>query len=284
MAFPPPPGPTSASSPLGFSAPKTFGDGVTLAFKRHGALLLVALAFMIPGTLVALLAGETAQADLQGAIIQGSFSSFLTSPTALILIASVVLSYLGGVALQGVLALAAYQQLRDGRFNIIQCINQTLSRALPLIGACLLQGLLLLLIFAATGVVMAYVVTHWSVAIVGALIALVVYIRLYVIVPSAVVENIGGATALTRSTALTAGRRWSVFGLLLLLVVATIVIGIIEALIASLVQVPAVLIIISIYTSLLVAVFNGLFAGLTYFGLRGEKEGISLAGLERVFD
>ncbi len=282
---PPPPGQTGPHGPpLQFSAPQTFSQGVKLAFSRHLSLVAVALVCLIPSTLIGLLITQTLEDDVLTAIQNGDFGGFLRSNSALILLASLITGYLGSVILQGVLALAAFQHLRDGSFSVKACVNQCLARAFPLLGACLLQGLLLLLIMAATALVFAYVLSSWIVALVGFLLALVVYVRLYVIVPAAVCENSGGPVALSRSTELTAGRRWSVLGLILLGVLIAIGIGIIEEILGSIISHPLFILIMGTYTSILLALFNGLFAGLTYFGLRGEKEGISLDGLEKIFD
>ncbi len=101
--------------------------------------------------------------------------------------------------LQGALVAGAISSLNGNRIDLGAMLSRGASAALPLFGLAILEGLGLVLGFVLLIVPGLILATVWSVA-----------------VPALVVEQTGVFGAFTRSGDLTRGRRWSVFGLLVI--------------------------------------------------------------------
>ena len=101
------------------------------------------------------------------------------------------------VGMQGALVTGAIASLNGGRVDLGDMLERGLSAALPLFGLAILYGFGLLL-----GLVL---------LIIPGLILLVIW---SVAVPSLVIERTGVFGAFSRSSDLTRGRRWAIFGLM----------------------------------------------------------------------
>lgn len=113
------------------------------------------------------------------------------------------------------------------------------------------------------------------------------FIRLYVALPAAVMEERGGGPAIARSKGLTDGSRWPIFG-------AVVVMGMATGMVSAMVLVPVALMLDNpegllplVLTIALTVVSQGLAAtmmAVTYFLLRRGKENADPATLASVFD
>ncbi len=108
-----------------------------------------------------------------------------------------------GIVCSGALTIVAEDVLNGGQPRILSSIKCGVRRFLPLLGACSLAGLALVL-----GLVL---------LIVPGLIVATWY---FVVVPVCVLEGLGPTDSLRRSAALSRGVRWRLFGLAVILAVA----------------------------------------------------------------
>src|SRR5207302_7500833 len=100
-----------------------------------------------------------------------------------------------GTLCQAVILHAAFQDMRGRAVNLGESLSVGLRRFLPIIGASILLSL-----GAAVGMLL---------LIVPGLILLTMW---YVAIPACVVEELGPARSLGRSSELTRGNRWKIFG------------------------------------------------------------------------
>jgi uncharacterized membrane protein len=140
------------------------------------------------------------------------------------------------------------------------------SRLGPLVGASIVTGILIWL---------------WSLLLIvpGVIRA----VRWILVAPVVIMEREDADSARARSETLTAGHRWGIFGLLLVLVVINLVLGAVAG------AVFGVTGMLSFFVTkvLVVAVTNSFQAalyGVMYYQLRSEKEGIDIEQLAAVFD
>ncbi len=174
-------------------------------------------------------------------------------------------SMLLGMILTAALIYGTFQELRGQRATIGECLSHGLRRAIPVLGVALL-------VMAAT---------------MAGLIALIVpgfivMTMLWVAIPVAVVEQPGVINSLRRSSELTKGDRWRVFGILfLLLFMENIVNKIIENMGGS--DVTFILL-FSLAISAFVGAVGAVVAAVGYHDLRVVKEGVGIDELAAVFD
>ena len=188
--------------------------------------------------------------------------------------------------LVGALAYGVFQELRGRRASIAACIHVGFARLFAVLGVALLVGLLLGGLFAAAyALAFAQILFGMVALIVVAIVAVVLTCRYFVAVPAAVVEEVGPAAALGRSTVLTQGRRWSIFGTVFSLGLLQGFVAFVVAFLgpdggyhgsaAVLVQVPGILFFGAWYATC---------ATVAYAGLRREKEGVDDEELAAVFE
>jgi hypothetical protein len=110
-------------------------------------------------------------------------------------------------------------------------------------------------------------------------------IRLYVAIPIAIIEGIGGSRAVQRSIDLTAGSRWPIFGAVLLMVVVTVGLGAIGGFVigttldADSLALQWLEVVIAVVTS----TFSATLAAVCYALLRHGKENVDVKDLAAVF-
>ncbi|WP_299307360.1 hypothetical protein [uncultured Croceicoccus sp.] len=194
-------------------------------------------------------------------------------------IGAVAIAYLVNLAsyllVQAALVQASYRSLRGERAAFGQSIAGAASVVLPLLGFLILYILGIFggfMLFIVPGIVL---IVMWSVA-----------------VPALVLERSGVIGAFGRSRRLTKGHRWSIFGLFLLLFVASMVGGgILGAAIVMLTGAPDAISGSGLWVA---AAINGLITGLVnmvgailvtalFIQLRELEEGPDVAELEDIF-
>ncbi len=197
--------------------------------------------------------------------------------------------------LSGALAYGVFQELRQRRATIGDCIGVGLRRLLPVLGVALILVVMLGVVFgmaggafgvffsldADTGIVLLLVILSIAASVVAAALMCVFYVA----VPAAVVEEVGPMQALARSKSLTQGSRWAIFGILFVLFM-------LEQLALFLLRMflpPDVIVSMGglFLTLPLVIVFGAWKATCSttaYYYLRQEKEGVGIDDLAAVFD
>jgi hypothetical protein len=187
--------------------------------------------------------------------------------SALALLLAVVLGWVGVVIgtlislagifwLQGALVVAI-EDVRDGRADL--SIQETLSRLRPRLNTLTLAGLLAALAVGA----------GLFLLIVPGLVLLTFWL---LIVPVIVLERAAVFRAFGRSYELVHGHFWSVFGVLVLTVLALILVGISFGILASAFDNAVVDLAVDVATQTITAPFVALAWTMTYYRLRGLKE------------
>ncbi len=163
------------------------------------------------------------------------------------------------------------QSLRGNKVGIGEALSQGISRLPAAIGVAILAGLgiglgMILLIIPGL-----FLMTMWSVAI-----------------PAAVIEKAGVGESFSRSSTLTDGRRWRVFGAIVVSWIVTV--GITMAIAFALVgtsgvggDLTFVYIVMWVVGAVLQAYMSSL-SGVLYYFLRRDKEGADIETIASVFD
>jgi hypothetical protein len=184
-------------------------------------------------------------------------------------VAQVLLTYL----LTGAVTYGVVQQLRGQPAGMGQALAQGFKNLGRSLGTGILVGLRVLL---------------FSLLLVVP--GIMEFVRLYVAIPAAVMEERGGGHAIERSTLLTDGSRWPIFGALVVVGIGT---AMISGVVAAVVMVASggprsgSAMAVNIATIALNVVSQGLSAtmmAVTYFLLRRGKENADPAALASVFD
>jgi len=176
--------------------------------------------------------------------------------------------------------LGAYQVMRGRSFTIGGSLAGGLGRFWAVLGTSLLGGLL-----ASLGMLLLIVP------------GFIVVCAIYVALPVCVIERLGPTTSLKRSQGLTKGYRWPIFGLLLIVGVASWLLGfglgLVAAFIPSFVaaavggsftQGALVGAVAQVVAEVLVGAFGSVLAAVVYHDLRADKEGVDIEQLASVFD
>jgi hypothetical protein len=161
------------------------------------------------------------------------------------------------------------QSLRGNKVGIGDCLNQGIVRLPAALGVAILSGLgivvgLILLVIPGF-----YLATQWAVAI-----------------PAAVVERTGVGAAFTRSATLTAGRRWRVFGALMVSWIVAIGISLVLGVaMGSRLDSDETLVSLMVWiVGGITQAFMSTLSGVLYTFLRRDKEGADIESIASVFD
>jgi MFS family permease len=164
---------------------------------------------------------------------------------------------------QAVILYGAFQAMRGRPVNLGECVRMGLSRFLPIVGLIICAYLAIwigLMLFIVPGIILG--------------------IMWYVATPVCVVEQRGPLASLGRSSELTKGHRWKIFGMVVLLYIGAIVIGMIIGALLGVTRSP---IIVTLGTGAWGA-FYATFGVVTYHDLRVAKEGVDTDQIASVFD
>ena len=263
-------------------------------FRFFGILLAVGVSTIF---LIAL-AGMMLE---RGAQTGGSIGDFRFASRGDLVVFVVIFAVVTAVAYfvtQAAIAYGTLQTLRGREAGVGACFSQAFA-ALPRL---FLAGLVLF----AVGVVIALVAglalaavqstpapgataTRGVTAAAAVIMLLMLAVALYcvaliwVFVPAAMVERAGPIACLRRSLELTRGRRWTVFGIVLLIFVTNVVASSITRLMAQhgapLGGAALNLLVAALFTAL-----SGVLPAIGYAYLRAEKEGAGIDDVVKVFD
>jgi len=185
---------------------------------------------------------------------------------ALMLFVGIIVAIILSALAEAIVLFGAFEDMRGRRVDLIASMKVGLSRFLPVLGVALLVGLLaglsaILLVFP----------------------AFILMTMLFVAMPACIVEQLGPVNSLKRSSQLTKGNRWKIFGLWLLVMVVAGVGSLIPKGI-GIFGGPAVGLLLELVWNALTGAFNAVMVVVTYHDLRVAKEGVDTDQIASVFD
>jgi hypothetical protein len=215
----------------------------------------------------------TAIANLPGALlIKVSSDPDSTSPEAVfqnlgLVMIGLVLTIVLNVLCQAVVLYGAFQDMRGRPVNLVESLQVGFRRFFPIIGLAIVMYFLIML--------------GTMLLIVPGLILLTMW---FVATPVCVVETLGPIKSMRRSSQLTKGHRWKIFGLILLVaVLGSVIIGGINLSLEALAG-PILSLIGGVLLNGVWGAFNAIAVVVTYHDLRVAKEGTNIEQIAAVFD
>lgn len=201
---------------------------------------------------------------------------------------SLVLNMLG----QAIVVYAAFQDMRNRPVNIGESLKVGLKRLLSIIGIAVCMGFVLIVVFAVPAFVASLLLYGRSLLyvalVIGVLIGIVLAALLLsmwlVATPACVVEQKGPLSSMGRSSNLTRGHRWKIFGMVLLLFVVAALLG---GVIGRLLGLTGSFVLVTLGTLAWTGVWGAFYATIvvvTYHDLRVAKEGVDVHQIAAVFD
>jgi FtsH-binding integral membrane protein len=182
------------------------------------------------------------------------------------LFSSVILSLVLSALSQAIVLFGAFEDMRGRPVDLIASLKVGLARFFPVVGVALLVGLLT--VFA--GILLFFP-------------AFIVMSMLFVAMPVCIVERLGPIQSLGRSSALTKGYRWKIFGLWLVIILAT---GVGSGMLGGISYAtgPVVGGLLKLIWGALAGAFNAIMVVVAYHDLRVVKEGVDTDRIASVFD
>jgi hypothetical protein len=113
--------------------------------------------------------------------------------------------------------------------------------------------------------------------------AIVIFVIWYVAVPACVIERRDAIESLSRSQELTRGHRWAIFGLLLIVAIASGIGSYLLESVAMLVLGSTIAAIVSALWSVLTSAYGAVALTVVYHDLRVEKEGVDAEQIAEMF-
>jgi uncharacterized membrane protein len=157
--------------------------------------------------------------------------------------------------------------MRGRPVSLSESLQVGLQRFFPIVGLAIVMGIMVMLGFILLIVPGLILLTMW-----------------FVSTPACVVERLGPIRSLGRSSELTKGHRWKIFGLMLvLLLISMVVTPVIEYSFAAIGGTMLVLIASLLWNGVWGA-FYAISVVVTYHDLRVAKEGIDIEQIAAVFD
>jgi hypothetical protein len=168
---------------------------------------------------------------------------------------------------QAIVLYGAFQDMRGRPVSLSESLQVGLQRFFPIVGLAIVMGIMVMLGFILLIVPGLILLTMW-----------------FVSTPACVVERLGPMRSLGRSSELTKGHRWKIFGLMLvLLLISMVVTPLIEFGFAAVGGTMLVLIASLLWNGVWGA-FYAISVVVTYHDLRVAKEGIDIEQIAAVFD
>lgn len=191
-----------------------------------------------------------------------------------VLAATGAINLVTGMFLTAAVTYGVVMELRGSRASIGKCLSVGLARLLPTLGVSL-----------------AFVIVVFGGVVLLVVPGVIFLCMLYVVVPASVIERPGFAGAFKRSAALTNGQRVQIFGMLILVIGASLAInGAINSGYDASTSDPFEAMAnrrSSVYVSSMVEIITGVFGAIlpavTYAQLRFSKEGTQADDLAKVF-
>jgi MFS family permease len=187
--------------------------------------------------------------------------------TGFLLVLGVVLSLVLSVVSQAVIVYGAFQDMRGRPVNLVESLMVGLNRFFPIVGLAIVMSVLVALaaiFFIIPGLIL---LTMWFVG-----------------TPACVVERRGPWTSLRRSSQLTKGHRWKIFGLMLVLIIVSALISPLVGLVFTAIGGTALAFVGELIWNGVWGAFYAIAAVVAYHDLRVAKEGVDTEQIAAVFD
>ena len=168
---------------------------------------------------------------------------------------------------QAIMLHVAFQDIGGRPVSLTEAARVGLGRLLPLIGLSICTGLafgLGLLLFIVPGLIL---LTMW-----------------YVASAACIDERLGVFASMERSSVLTKGHRWAIFGTWLLLIISGAILAPAVDALAGLTGNAGLITAASLVWSAMTTAFGMVFGGVMYYELRVAKEGIDIHQIAAVFE
>jgi uncharacterized membrane protein len=209
----------------------------------------------------------TAVAALPNVLISQSTDRNVSGATAAWIGLSTILTVVLQMLSQAVVLYGAFQDMRSRPIDLGEALRVALGRLLPIIGVaiCVSIGVFLgSLLLIVPGLIL---MTMW-----------------YVATPVCVVEQKGPLASMGRSSELTKGHRWKIFGMILLVIFGGVIVSAIFIGLLALTGSTVLEILGNLLWNGVWGAFYAIFAVVTYHDLRVAKEGVDVHEIAAVFD
>ena len=252
---------TAAISSAGpeFRVGRVLGEAFNVLFKDLWKFLLLALVALLPSAILMFAVGGEASG-------LGASPNYENASVGIILI-DVPLGILCYALSQAGTLYGAFQDMRGRPFDLGAAFGVAFSRFFPVLGVTICFGFAIVL---------------------GSILLLVpcmmVLAACYVALPACVMERLGPFESLSRSSALTKGHRWKVFGIFLVIIVVSMIIGSVLEVMAVAIGGAVAGIVVNFVWNALYAAYNSVAIAVMYHDLRVLKEGIDIDRIAAVFD
>lgn len=246
-----------------FRIGRILGESFTLLLRNFVPFMIISLVIAIPSFVIQYWQMEA----MREAIATGVMPS-----TGMQSVIGGLVGLLTWALTQSALTYGTLQDLRGQRASMGNCIARGLSAAPRVAIAAILWAIMV-----SIGTVLLVVP------------GIILAVMFWVYVPAIVVENSGMTECFRRSSALTKGRRWNIFGLFLVIM---IVLFIVELLLVFRLRPEDIMAVvtsgwmmwIASAISVIVTAYFAVMTSVGYYYLRAEKEGISVDDIGKVFD
>jgi MFS family permease len=187
--------------------------------------------------------------------------------SAVLLGLGIVLMMVLSVLSQAIVLYGAFQDMRGRPVRLVESLQVGLRRFFPIIGLGFCMSLI------------------GGIASVFFLIpGLILFTMWFVATPVCVVEKLGPLGSMGRSSRLTKGYRWKIFGLFLLLIIISLVVSQLVAVTLAAMGGAALALIGAIVWGGVWGAFYAISVVVTYHDLRAAKEGTDIEQIAAVFD
>lgn len=257
-----------------FSVGRVIGDSIGVYARNFVALSLLALLIGLVELLVTIFYLVPNQDEGSGELrvrIGGPGEFTVYGFDALVLIFIMLLTY---SLTQAAIIYGTFQDLRGDKAGI---------------GACIARGLLSMF-----PVILGSIIFTIAIGLASILLlipGLILMTMWWVYIPAIVVERKSILDSLGRSSELTAGNRWAIFGLIIIasilsvlmrLVTHTITLSVVT--IPTIAEIPYAPFVLNYIGSSVTAAFGAVAVAVGYYHLRAQKEGIDANQIASVFD
>ena len=231
-----------------FRVGRVFSRTLSLLSRNFPIYFAVAAVAALPSVLV-----ETSTSDKEAAFLAPLLG----------LLAMLVLTPLS----QAIMLHTAFQDMSGRRISLSESIRAALGRWLPLIGLSICVGF---------GVMLGLILL-----VVPGIILMIMW---YVAYPACIVERLGVFASMARSSELTKGHRWSIFGMWVLIAIGSGVMGAVVKGVLALSGSSGLVICGTLAWTALATAFGAVLTVATYHDLRVAKEGVDTRHIVAVFD
>jgi hypothetical protein len=243
-----------------FQVGRVISTSIAVFGRNIGPFLVIAFIIGIPYLLVSLMTASSI--DIEAIQATGQLPSGFWG----MIVIGILIYMLTYALTQAALVYGTVHDLRGQKASFGDCLSR---------GMAVLPRVVIVAVLASIGI--------WIGSLLLLIPGLILMVMWWIVNPVLVIEGAGIGEAFGRSRALTSGRRWQIFGILVLVGVAywivSFVLGLVGGAMGLLVQQ-----LLSAVVMLVFSAFASVLTAVGYYFLRAEKEGIIIDDLAKVFD